>query len=45
MDTANGTLTELKSNAANLFETNLKLYQDQQKQANEYKMADYQAKL
>ena len=44
-ETATGTLTELKSQAANLFETNLGLYQEQKKTAEAYKMADYQAQL
>lgn len=45
MDTANGTLTELKNKAASLFETNLALYQKQQDIANQYKMAQFQAQL
>lgn len=45
MDTANGTLTELKSNAANLFETNLKLYQDNQAFDRLKQLAVFQANL
>ena len=45
LDSAIWTLTELKSTAANIFETNLKLYQDQRQQDNAYKMAQYQAQL
>lgn len=40
-----GTLTQLKTDASNLFETNMKLYQDQKAQENQYKMAQYQAQL
>jgi len=37
MNSADGTLTELKAQASSLFETNLKLYQDQQIEANKIK--------
>lgn len=37
MNSADGTLTELKAQAGSLFETNLKLYQDQQIEANKIK--------
>lgn len=45
MDTANGTLTELKTKAGNLFETNLKLYEDQKKTQDTYNLEAYRAKL
>lgn len=44
-ETATGTLTELKSQASNLFETNLKLYEQRRSEENAYKMAQYQAQL
>lgn len=37
VDTANGTLTQLKSQASNLFETNLKLYEMQRTEQNQIK--------
>ena len=37
MNSADGTLSELKAQASSLFETNLKLYQDQQIEANKIK--------
>ena len=37
MNSADGTLIELKAQASSLFETNLKLYQDQQIEANKIK--------
>lgn len=40
-----GTLTQLKQDASNKFETNMKLYQEQKAQENQYKMAQYQAQL
>lgn len=40
-----GTLTQLKSDAGNLFEMNMKLYQERKAEENQYKMAKYQAQL
>ena len=40
-----GTLTQLKTDASNLFETNMKLYQDQKAVENQKAMIEYTAKV